>query len=198
MAAVRGNTVVFRSRDKRRAGDGDVGTLERPGCDADDEDTVGCVSVSGAVDCFFCGQFGAIAAERSSSMSKSIPSHTRSPGVEGATVGTSKYAMEQFRLHLLERIPDAARVKLRGVSSVEAASGNGLRELWEKSDLPAGIFADEVAGFWRLPRLGLQDLMNVIGAVEHFSPRFLRESSVFPFRAGDDGFGLAVSDPADG
>src|SRR5258705_7608414 len=40
--------------------------------------------------------------------------------------------------------------------------------------------------------------MNAIGAVEHFSPRFLRESSVFPFRVGDDGFGLAVSDPADG
>lgn len=87
---------------------------------------------------------------------------------------------------------------MRVVSSVEAAPGNGLRELWEKSDLPAGIFADEVAGFWRLPRLGLQELMNAIGAVEQFSPRFLREFSVFPFRAGDDGFGLAVSDPADG
>ena len=81
---------------------------------------------------------------------------------------------------------------------MEAASGNGLRELWEKSDLPAGIFADEVAGFWKLPRAGLQQLTNVQGAVEHFSPRFLRESSVFPFRLGDDGFGLAVSDPADG
>ena len=70
--------------------------------------------------------------------------------------------------------------------------------MWEKSDLPAGKFADEAASFWRLPRLGLQELMNVVGAVEHFSPRFLRESSVFPFRVGDEGFGLAVSDPADG
>ena len=87
---------------------------------------------------------------------------------------------------------------MRGVGSAEAAPGNGLREIWEKSDLPAGKFADEAASFWRLPRLGLQELMNVIGAVEHFSPRFLRESSVFPFRAGDDGFGLAVADPADG
>ena len=55
-----------------------------------------------------------------------------------------------------------------------------------------------MAGFWKLPRAGLQQLTNVQGAVEHFSPRFLRESSVFPFRLGDDGFGLAVSDPADG
>jgi general secretion pathway protein E len=118
--------------------------------------------------------------------------------VEGITVATSRHAVDQFRLHLLERVPDAARVKLRSISSVEVASGNGLRELWEKSDLPAGIFADEVAGFWKLPRAGLQQLTNVQGAVEHFSPRFLRESSVFPFRLGDDGFGLAVSDPADG
>ena len=111
---------------------------------------------------------------------------------------TSRHAVEQFRLYLLDRIPDAARVKLRGVNAMDAASGHGLRELWEKSDLPSGIFADEVAGFWRLPRLGLQDLMNAVGATEQFSPRFLREFSVFPFRAGDDGFGLAVSDPADG
>ncbi len=131
-------------------------------------------------------------------MSKSIPSRARSPAVEGVTVATSKHSVERFRLHLLERIPDAARVKLRDISSVEAAPGNGLREIWEKSDLPAGKFADEAASFWRLPRLGLQELMNVVGAVEHFSPRFLRESSVFPFRAGDEGFGLAVSDPADG
>lgn len=117
--------------------------------------------------------------------------------MEGAAIATSKQAVEQFRLHLLERIPEAARLRLRNSDLVEAASGNGLRELWEKSDLPSGIFADEVAGFWRLPRLGLQDLMNAVGAVAQFSPRFLRESSVFPFRAGD-GFGLAICDPADG
>lgn len=131
-------------------------------------------------------------------MSKSVPNRARSAGVEGVTVAASRHAVEQFRLYLLERIPDAARVKLRGINAAEAASGNGLRELWEKSDLPAGIFADEVAGFWRLPRLSLQQLTNAIGAVEQFSPRFLRESSVFPFRAGDDGFGLAIADPADG
>jgi general secretion pathway protein E len=130
-------------------------------------------------------------------MSHSIPIHTRSTAVDGATAAISKRGVEQFRLHLLERIPDAARVKLRSVDTTEAASGNGLRDLWERSDLPAGIFADEVADFWRLPRLSLQDLMNAVGAVEQFSARFLRESSVFPFRVGDD-FGLAVSNPADG
>jgi general secretion pathway protein E len=127
-------------------------------------------------------------------MSKSIPSRGRLAGAGGAVLANSRNAVEQFRLHLLERIPDAARPRLR---DIDLASGHGLRELWEKSDLPSGIFADEVAGFWRLPRASLQDLTNAVGAVEQFSPRFLRESSVFPFRAGD-GFGLAVCDPADG
>ena len=118
--------------------------------------------------------------------------------MDRTTVVSARQPVDLFRLHLLERVPDSARAKLRNISATEAASGNGLRELWEKSELPAGVFADEVAGFWRLPRLGLQELMNADGAVEQFSPRFLRESSVFPFRAGLDGFGLAVSDPADG
>jgi general secretion pathway protein E len=131
-------------------------------------------------------------------MPKPMPSRGRLPAVEGATAAAPKRSVEQFRLHLLERIPDAARAKLQSVNPAETAAGNGLRELWEKSDLPGGKFADEVAGFWRLPRLGLQELLSVVGAVEQFSARFLRESSVFPFRVGDDGFGLAVSDPSDG
>jgi general secretion pathway protein E len=127
-------------------------------------------------------------------MSMPMPSRGRALVAEGAAAATPKRSLEQFRLHLLGRIPDAARTKLRGA---RAEAENGLRELWEKSDLPAGKFADEAASFWRLPRLSLQDLTNVVGAVELFSQRFLRESSVFPFRTRDDGFGLAVSDPSD-
>src|SRR4029079_4773174 len=131
-------------------------------------------------------------------MSKPMPGRGRLPVVEGATAAAPKRSVEQFRLHLLERIPDAAREKLQSVNPAETATGNGLRELWEKSDLPGGKFADEVAGFWRLPRLNLQELLSVVGAVEQFSARFLRESSVFPFRIQDHCFGLAVSDPSDG
>jgi len=127
-------------------------------------------------------------------MSMPMPSRGRLPVAEGAAAVTPKRSLEQFRLHLLGRVPDAARANLRGVG---AEAETGLREVWEKSDLPAGKFADEAALFWRLPRLSLQDLTNVVGAVELFSQRFLRESSVFPFRTRDDGFGLAVSDPSD-
>ena len=105
------------------------------------------------MDCFFYRLFDAIATERVADVEvNSEPS--RPQAEESAAVATSKQALEQFRQYLLERVPDAARLKLRGVSSTEAASGNGLRELWEKSDLPSGIFADEVAGFWKLPRAG--------------------------------------------
>jgi len=128
----------------------------------------------------------------------SMPSRRSSPAPESVAAAPPRRSVDQFRLDLLERIPDAARAKLRTVDSVESATGNGLRELWEKSDLPAGRFADEVASFWRLPRLGLQELMGVVAVVEQFSARFLRESSVFPFRADDGGLGLAVSDPSDG
>ena len=128
----------------------------------------------------------------------STPSRASSSALERAAAAGAKRSVEQFRLHLLERMPEAAKEKLRGVGSAETAAGNGLRELWEKSDLPAGKFADEVASFWRLPRVGLQELMSVVAIVEQFSARFLRESSVFPFRAGGGGIGLAVSDPADG
>ncbi len=127
-----------------------------------------------------------------------MPYRGRSARAGSATLANSRNAVEQFRLHLIERVPDAAKLRLREIDPAEGASGNGLRELWEKSDLPSGIFADEVAAFWRLPRLSLQNLMDAVGAVERFSPRFLRESSVFPFRTGDDGFALAVGDPADG
>jgi general secretion pathway protein E len=127
-----------------------------------------------------------------------MQSRRRSSGPQGVAAVAPKRSAEQFRLHLLEGMPDAARAKLQGAGALDTAVGNGLRELWEKSDLPAGKFADEVASFWHLPRLCLPELMNVVAIVEQFSARFLRESSVFPFRTGDGGLGLAVSDPADG
>jgi general secretion pathway protein E len=128
----------------------------------------------------------------------SMPNCRSSWPSEDVAIETPRGSVEQFRLHLLGQLSDVARTKLKGVGPFETQTGIGLRELWEKSDLPAGKFADEVAGFWKLPRVGLPELMSVAGIVEQFSPRFLRESSVFPFRAGDGGFGLAVSDPADG
>jgi general secretion pathway protein E len=129
--------------------------------------------------------------------SKSMPSW-QAPAAGGAAVAaTPPRSVEQFRQHLLKQVSDAAKTRMQIQGSVDGGSASALRMLWEKSDLPAGKLADEVARFWKLPRLNLQDLMDATGAVEHFSARFLRESSVFPFRAGQGRFGLAVSDPTD-
>jgi general secretion pathway protein E len=69
-----------------------------------------------------------------------------------------------------------------------------LRALWELTDLSAGAFADEIAGFWRIERLRLPDLLEAQGLVAQFSRRFLRETAVYPFQSGD-GFTLAMADP---
>jgi general secretion pathway protein E len=118
------------------------------------------------------------------------------PG-DTAAIAMPTRSVEQFRLHLLRQVPDAAKAGVQVQNHADAAAANSLRELWEKSDLPAGRLADEAARFWKLRRLNLQDLMNATGAVERFSARFLREAAVFPFRTEKGGLGLAVSDPAD-
>jgi len=130
---------------------------------------------------------------------KSKPTPNRqTPAVGGVAAAAAPLrSVEQFRQHLLNQFSDAAKTKVQLQGSIDGGAASPLRMLCEKSDLPAGRFADEVARFWNLRRMNLQDLMNAASAVEHFSARFLREASVFPFRAEQGRFGLAVSDPTD-
>jgi len=128
---------------------------------------------------------------------KPMPSRQTSAAGGIAAAAAPLRSVEQFRHHLINQLSDPAKTRVQLQNSVDGGSASPLRMLWEKSDLPAGKLADEVARFWNLPRLNLQDLMNAASAVEHFSARFLRESSVFPFRGAGGRFGLAVSDPTD-
>ena len=73
-----------------------------------------------------------------------------------------------------------------------------LRKLWESTEMAAGDFADAVAGFYRLPRVSLPELMAASALVSHFSPRFLREMTALPYRGADGAARLAVGDPTDG
>lgn len=83
-------------------------------------------------------------------------------------------------------------------SPPNGASGpNALRKMWESTDLTAGDFADAVARFFSLPRIGLPQLMAATPLVKHFAPRFLRELGVVPYRAADGAACLAVADPTD-
>jgi len=73
-----------------------------------------------------------------------------------------------------------------------------LRDLWELTDLPANEFADEVAHFYKLPRLDLPQLLAASSLAGPFSHRFLREMTAFPCRIEEDGGNvLVVADPSD-
>jgi general secretion pathway protein E len=97
-----------------------------------------------------------------------------------------------FAQHLLAK----RRLAADANTLAEQARG-GLRKVWELSELPAGEFADEVAEFYRLPRVSLPELMAASGLVGRFSRSFLREMSAFPYQAVDGGFRLALADPTD-
>ena len=79
----------------------------------------------------------------------------------------------------------------------EAGDERTLRKLWELTELSASDFADEVAGFFEVPRVGLPELLSATALVKQFSRRFLREMTVFPYRTADGQVMLAVADPSD-
>ena len=72
-----------------------------------------------------------------------------------------------------------------------------LRSIWESSDLSADAFADEIAGYFNHPRIQLPDLLTASSLADRFSPRFLRESVMFPFAQDGGRTFVAVADPTD-
>jgi general secretion pathway protein E len=104
---------------------------------------------------------------------------------------------ESFRQHLLEKYSLPARARARAESTTNPALTRPLLELWEATDLSAADFADEVSDYFGLARLGLPQLLATTPCLDGFSRRFLRESAVFPFRAPNGGYRLAVADPSD-
>jgi general secretion pathway protein E len=72
-----------------------------------------------------------------------------------------------------------------------------LHKLWGLTDLSANDFADEVAGFFRVSRVTLPELLAAEPLGHHFSQRFLREMLVFPFQSPGGEPTLAVADPSD-
>src|ERR1700687_2002997 len=104
---------------------------------------------------------------------------------------------ETFRQHLLEKysLPPKARARVENPANSNLA--RPLRELWEATDLSAAEFADEVAIYWGVVRLSLPQLLASTPCPAGFSRRFLRESTIFPVRAPNGSYRLAVADPSD-
>lgn len=73
----------------------------------------------------------------------------------------------------------------------------GYRLLFDTSGLEAGPFADQVAAFHGLPRVGADGMRKGRPLVDRFSVRFLRDFSAFPYADGAGEAHLAVADPSD-
>jgi general secretion pathway protein E len=80
---------------------------------------------------------------------------------------------------------------------VGQSGGLALSKLWERTDLSAGDFAEEVAKFYNVPRVSLPDMLAAPPLAKLFSRRFLREMFVFPYLSADGQATLAAADPGD-
>ena len=98
-----------------------------------------------------------------------------------------------FIKHLNDNLFRDAEVK--GAETDRNVGHSSIRSIWESCDLSASEFADEVAAYYRHPRVTLRELLASPALVERFTRRFLRETMIFPYDAGGGLFGLAVADP---
>src|SRR5437588_7202649 len=105
--------------------------------------------------------------------------------------------LDEFVKYLGERHFNAAGLLSKLNSAPRRNGEKTLRDLWEASDLSANDFADEVAHFCRLPRVGLPQLIAAPPLAPKFSRRFLRETLVFPYQGADGSCRLVLADPSD-
>jgi len=98
--------------------------------------------------------------------------------------------------HLKKEAGEAPDAPVPGKGPRNAQSA-AQAKLWELADLPASDFADEAARFYGFERVLLHELLQASPLVASFSPRFLRQTLVFPYQAAAGGMVLAMADPAD-
>lgn len=80
----------------------------------------------------------------------------------------------------------------------ESTKTGVLHTLWQGSDLSADDFANEVAGFFNLPRFDLPQLLAAQLVANRFSHKFLREKSVFPTHSSESQRDILIlADPTD-
>ena len=104
---------------------------------------------------------------------------------------------DDFVNYLADRHFNAAALLSKLNSAPRRNGERTLRDLWEASDLSASDFATEVARFYRLPQIGLPQLIAAPTLAAKFSRRFLRETLVFPYQAEDGRPRLVLADPTD-
>src|SRR5438046_2437994 len=105
--------------------------------------------------------------------------------------------VEEFAKYLARTHSNTVDLVSRLSVPAGRAGDKTLRDLWVLTDLSANDFADEVARFYRLPRVGLPQLMAATPLAPRFSRRFLRETLVFPYQTPAGQLRLVLADPSD-
>src|SRR6476619_4297657 len=105
--------------------------------------------------------------------------------------------LDEFAKYLTERHINAAALLGKLNSTGRRGADKTLRDLYEASDLSAKDFAEEVAAFYRLPRIALPQLVAAQPLTARFSRRFLRETLVFPYQGAGGSCRLVLADPTD-
>ncbi|MDH6258177.1 GspE/PulE family protein [Bradyrhizobium sp. BR13661] len=91
----------------------------------------------------------------------------------------------------------ASNAELAEQAASDHSRGELPGKLWEHTNLSSSDFADEVARFYGLERVTLQEMLAAVAEIQPFAPRFLREMTVFPYRSAEGKALLAVADPAE-
>ena len=105
--------------------------------------------------------------------------------------------LQGFYNHLIEQHLLGGDASARFNVADALRFGKPLQKLSQLTEMSANEFADEVAQYFGLMRMGLADLMSVPSLADNFSQRFLRESSVFPCTVQSGRSSLVVADPTD-
>jgi general secretion pathway protein E len=105
--------------------------------------------------------------------------------------------LESFRNHLSSGPFKLAHLSTKFDVTEARRNGKPLKKLGELAELSANDFADEVARFFGLRRVGLADLMAATSLADRFSHRFLRESTIFAYQTSDGRSRLVIGDPTD-
>jgi general secretion pathway protein E len=118
-------------------------------------------------------------------------------GVGGGKDATNPLdSLDDFHVYLVNK--QLVGDRSSRFSSAEARkTGRPLQKLWQLTELSANGFADEVARFFALPRVSLPELIAAPSLADGFSARFLKESAIFAYSAGEGSPRLVVTDPTD-
>jgi general secretion pathway protein E len=131
-------------------------------------------------------------------MAASAIKHDQLPSTVPARMTVSAGGWLEFAGYLARKQSVTGDLLSKFAPPGEPGKDKKLRDLFELTDLSANDFAEEVARFYKLPRMDLPKLLAASSLAGRFSRRFLRETMVFPCQI-DEGGGctLVVADPTD-